>query len=285
MTIAVLPTAPSGALPACKFRNYCVMLTTRITKRYTLFGRRPRGARCDRRARRCRPPLPKEEQCSDQCDQAVQRHHRKYGDEGSSGLGGPDDDRRVGLGGDGRRSSALGKPHPATLSPVTIGLISDGGGSSSIGTAELVNQGATAAVATRTIRRVASRVTRSSSTPARTSRPRPAARPAPTTWSRRASSPSSSPSPGRARPRCPRSPAPASPTSRSAGHRPQSSPRRAPSTIDGGFPAYLGAEALSAKQHGYHEGRSPGGERAGRHPGRAGARRPRLQSGRRRASR
>jgi branched-chain amino acid transport system substrate-binding protein len=44
-------------------------------------------------------------------------------------------------------SSALGTPHAATLSPVTIGLISDGGGSSSIGTAALVEQGAKAAVA------------------------------------------------------------------------------------------------------------------------------------------
>jgi len=44
-------------------------------------------------------------------------------------------------------SGALGTPHAATLSPVTIGLISDGGGSSSIGTAALVEQGAKAAVA------------------------------------------------------------------------------------------------------------------------------------------
>ena len=38
-------------------------------------------------------------------------------------------------------------PHPATLPAVTIGLISDGGGGSSIGTAPLVEQGAKAAVA------------------------------------------------------------------------------------------------------------------------------------------
>jgi branched-chain amino acid transport system substrate-binding protein len=44
-------------------------------------------------------------------------------------------------------SSALGTAHPATLAPVTIGLISDGGGGSSIGTAGLVEQGAKAAVA------------------------------------------------------------------------------------------------------------------------------------------
>jgi branched-chain amino acid transport system substrate-binding protein len=44
-------------------------------------------------------------------------------------------------------SNALGTAHPATLAPVTIGLISDGGGSSSIGTAALVEQGAKAAVA------------------------------------------------------------------------------------------------------------------------------------------
>jgi len=44
-------------------------------------------------------------------------------------------------------ASGLGTPHAATLSPVTIGLISDGGGSSSIGTAALVEQGAKAAVA------------------------------------------------------------------------------------------------------------------------------------------
>jgi branched-chain amino acid transport system substrate-binding protein len=44
-------------------------------------------------------------------------------------------------------ASALGAPHPATLPAVTIGLISDGGGGSSIGTAALVEQGAKAAVA------------------------------------------------------------------------------------------------------------------------------------------
>jgi branched-chain amino acid transport system substrate-binding protein len=44
-------------------------------------------------------------------------------------------------------SSALGTPHPAKLPAVTIGLISDGGGSSGIGTAGLVEQGAKAAVA------------------------------------------------------------------------------------------------------------------------------------------
>jgi branched-chain amino acid transport system substrate-binding protein len=44
-------------------------------------------------------------------------------------------------------SNPLGTPHPATLAPVTIGLISDGGGASSIGTAALVEQGAKAAVA------------------------------------------------------------------------------------------------------------------------------------------
>src|ERR1700728_3090020 len=44
-------------------------------------------------------------------------------------------------------TSALGTPHPATLPAVTIGLISDGGGSSGIGTAGLVEQGAKAAVA------------------------------------------------------------------------------------------------------------------------------------------
>jgi branched-chain amino acid transport system substrate-binding protein len=44
-------------------------------------------------------------------------------------------------------SNPLGKAHPATLPAVTIGLISDGGGSSSIGTAALVEQGAKAAVA------------------------------------------------------------------------------------------------------------------------------------------
>lgn len=52
----------------------------------------------------------------------------------------------VGVGAAGA-SSPLGAAHPATLAPVTIGLISDGGGSSSIGTAALVEQGAKAAVA------------------------------------------------------------------------------------------------------------------------------------------
>jgi branched-chain amino acid transport system substrate-binding protein len=44
-------------------------------------------------------------------------------------------------------SNPLGAAHPATLPAVTVGLISDGGGSSSIGTAALVEQGAKAAVA------------------------------------------------------------------------------------------------------------------------------------------
>jgi branched-chain amino acid transport system substrate-binding protein len=52
----------------------------------------------------------------------------------------------VGIGAAGA-SSALGTAHPAKLSAVTIGLISDGGGSSAIGTAALVEQGAKAAVA------------------------------------------------------------------------------------------------------------------------------------------
>ena len=52
----------------------------------------------------------------------------------------------VGIGTAGA-SSALGTAHPATLPAVTIGLISDGGGSSSIGTAALEEQGAKAAVA------------------------------------------------------------------------------------------------------------------------------------------
>src|SRR5271169_6602443 len=51
----------------------------------------------------------------------------------------------VGVGAAG--ASGLGKAHPATLPAVTIGLISDGGGGSSIGTAALVEQGAKAAVA------------------------------------------------------------------------------------------------------------------------------------------
>jgi len=52
----------------------------------------------------------------------------------------------VGIGTAGA-SSALGTAHPATLPAVTIGLISDGGGGSSIGTAALEEQGAKAAVA------------------------------------------------------------------------------------------------------------------------------------------
>jgi len=43
-------------------------------------------------------------------------------------------------------SSALGAPHPATLAPVTIGYISDGG-SGTVGTAPLVEQGARMVVA------------------------------------------------------------------------------------------------------------------------------------------
>jgi len=46
----------------------------------------------------------------------------------------------------GGASSTLGTPHPATGSPVTLGMISDGG-SGTVGTAPLVEQGARAAVA------------------------------------------------------------------------------------------------------------------------------------------
>jgi branched-chain amino acid transport system substrate-binding protein len=46
----------------------------------------------------------------------------------------------------GGTSSALGTPHRATGSPVTLGMISDGG-SGTVGTAPLVEQGAKAAVA------------------------------------------------------------------------------------------------------------------------------------------
>jgi len=44
-------------------------------------------------------------------------------------------------------SSALGTPHPATLPAVTIGLISDAGGGAGVATGSLVEQGAKAAVA------------------------------------------------------------------------------------------------------------------------------------------
>jgi branched-chain amino acid transport system substrate-binding protein len=44
-------------------------------------------------------------------------------------------------------TGAPGKPHPATLPTVTIGLISDAGGSAGVGTGSLVEQGAKAAVA------------------------------------------------------------------------------------------------------------------------------------------
>ena len=127
--------------------------------------------------------------------------------------------RRYSAVGTAGASSALGAAHPATLPAVTIGLISDGGGTSSIGTAALEEQGARLPSPTRTSTRTGSRATRSISTSARTSRRRPAARPAPTTWSSTAWSLSSSPSPDRARPRCRQSSAPASPTSRSAGRR------------------------------------------------------------------
>jgi hypothetical protein len=57
-------------------------------------------------------------------------------------------------------AGASSATHPATLPAVTIGLISDGGGGSSIGTASLVEQGPRPPLPTRTSMATASMATR-----------------------------------------------------------------------------------------------------------------------------
>ena len=135
---------------------------------------------------------------------------------------------------------------------------------------------------TSTSTRAVSPATRSRSMCARTSRRRPAARRAPTTWCSTASSPWSSPSPVRAQTEVPTIVGAGIPYITVSGGSTAELTTPGAYDLEGGFPAYLGAMALSAKAARPQEGRLPRRERAGGHSGRAGVRCHGLQGGGRR---
>ena len=155
------------------------------------------------------------------------------------------------LSGTAGASSALGKPHPATLSPVTIGLISDGGGSSSIGTAELVNQGATAAVAYENEyggglegHKIVLYTCENQSTPA-------GGQTCANDMVQKGVVAVVEPFTGQGQTEVPTITGAGIPYITLSGASTAELTTPGSFAIDGGFPAYLGAEALSAKQHGY----------------------------------
>src|ERR1700683_2384446 len=228
------------------------MLTTRITKRYTLFGRRPRGACCDRRAREVSPPAPQGGTVlrSD----AMRRSSnmtRRVATRGLLASAVLTVTAVSTLSGTAGASSALAKPHPATLSPVTIGLISDGGGSSSIGTAELVNQGATAAVAYENEygdglegHKIVLYTCENQSTPA-------GGQTCANDMVQKGVVAVVEPFTGQGQTEVPTITGAGIPYITLSGASTAELTTPGSFAIDGGFPAYLGAEALSAKQHGY----------------------------------
>ena len=155
------------------------------------------------------------------------------------------------LSGTAGASSALGKPHPATLPPVTIGLISDGGGSSSIGTAELVNQGATAAVAYENKygdglegHKIVLYTCENQSTPA-------GGQTCANDMVQKGVVAVVEPFTGQGQTEVPTITGAGIPYITLSGASTAELTTPGAFAIDGGFPAYLGAEALSAKQHGY----------------------------------
>jgi branched-chain amino acid transport system substrate-binding protein len=155
------------------------------------------------------------------------------------------------LAGTAGASSALGKPHPATLSPVTIGLIGDGGGSSSIGTAELVNQGATAAVAYENEyggglegHKIVLYTCENQSTPA-------GGQTCANDMVQKGVVAVVEPFTGQGQTEVPTITAAGIPYITISGASTAELTTPGSFAIDGGFPAYLGAEALSAKQHGF----------------------------------
>ena len=125
------------------------MLTAGTDKRYTLLAVASGGLAAADGAQ-CRPLTPRRNSAQDRCDAAIRRAIQaedrtvtpRGGVLATASLSAA---AVVGVGTAG--ASGLGTAHPATLPAVTIGLISDGGGGSSIGTAALVEQGAKAAVA------------------------------------------------------------------------------------------------------------------------------------------
>jgi branched-chain amino acid transport system substrate-binding protein len=155
------------------------------------------------------------------------------------------------LSGTAGASSALGKADPATLSPVTIGLISDGGGSSSIGTAELVNQGATAAVSYENEyggglegHKIVLYTCENQSTPA-------GGQTCANDMVQKGVVAVVEPFTGQGQTEVPTITGAGIPYITLSGASTAELTTPGSFAIDGGFPAYLGAEALSAKQHGY----------------------------------
>ena len=182
-------------------------------------------------------------------------------------------------------ASGLGTAHPATLPAVTIGLISDGGGGSSIGTAALVEQGAKAAVAYQNEygdglegHKIDLYICENQSTPA-------GGQTCANDMVQKGVVAVVEPFTGQGQTEVPTITARRHPlhhdqrgVDRRAHHaRFLRHRRRLP-----GLPGCHGAERQAAR---LHEGRLPGRQRAGRHPGRGGARRHRLQGGRRRLHR
>jgi branched-chain amino acid transport system substrate-binding protein len=148
-------------------------------------------------------------------------------------------------------SSALGAAHPATLPAVTIGLISDGGGSSSIGTAALVEQGAKAAVAYENQyqdglegHKISLYICENQSTPA-------GGQTCANDMVQHGVVAVVEPFTGQGQTEVPTITGAGIPYITISGASTAELTTPGAFAIEGGFPAYLGAEALSAKQHGY----------------------------------
>ena len=148
-------------------------------------------------------------------------------------------------------ASGLGTAHPATLPAVTIGLISDGGGGSSIGTAALVEQGAKAAVAYQNEygdglegHKIDLYICENQSTPA-------GGQTCANDMVQKGVVAVVEPFTGQGQTEVPTITAAGIPYITISGASTAELTTPGSFAIDGGFPAYLGAEALSAKQHGY----------------------------------
>ena len=148
-------------------------------------------------------------------------------------------------------ASGLGAAHPATLPAVTIGLISDGGGGSSIGTAALVEQGAKAAVAYQNEygdglegHKIDLYICENQSTPA-------GGQTCANDMVQKGVVAVVEPFTGQGQTEVPTITAAGIPYITISGASTAELTTPGSFAIDGGFPAYLGAEALSAKQHGY----------------------------------
>jgi branched-chain amino acid transport system substrate-binding protein len=148
-------------------------------------------------------------------------------------------------------SAALGTPHPATLPAVTVGIIVDGGGSSAIGTAALVGQGAQAAVNYQNEyadglegHKITLYTCENQSTPA-------GGQTCANDMVQKGVVAVVEPFTGQGQTEVPTITGAGIPYITLSGASTAELTTPGSFAIDGGFPAYLGAEALSAKQHGY----------------------------------